>query len=205
MKNMLSRYYENFHRERDKQGTVLDSHRVAFIVNNVGTRNRVLDAGCRYGDLTRLFSEHNDVMGIDIDKHALEICGRAGNIQTSVQNLNCRLAFSDMAFDVVVMSEVLEHLPYPDITLSEIARVLRPGGRLIGSVPNATRLKNRLRFLFSGDVEEDRTHLFHYSQDKLRLLIAKHFTQIRIESVSGRLTALSPGLFGNFLLFLAIK
>jgi SAM-dependent methyltransferase len=205
MKNMLSRFYEDFHRERGKQGTVLDPHRVDFIVNNVGMRKRVLDVGCRYCDLTRLFSEHNYVTGIDIDEHALEVCGRIGNIQTSVQDLNGRLAFSDMAFDVVVMSEVLEHLPYPDITLSEIVRVLKPGGRLVGSVPNATRLKNRLRFLFSGDVDEDRTHLFHYSQNKLRQLLAKHFAQIRIESVSGRLAVLSPGLFGNFLLFLAIK
>src|SRR2546423_89000 len=45
------------------------------------------------------------------------------------------LPFGDGAFDVVCAFEVLEHIPDDDQALAEIARVLRPGGALVFSVP----------------------------------------------------------------------
>jgi len=56
------------------------------------------------------------------------------------------MPFPDEHFDVVVMSEVLEHLD-PDVfqtTLSEVRRVLRKGGRFIGTVPARERLEDSL-------------------------------------------------------------
>jgi 2-polyprenyl-6-hydroxyphenyl methylase/3-demethylubiquinone-9 3-methyltransferase len=53
---------------------------------------------------------------------------------------------ADDAFDVVVMTEVYEHLrDYPIRSLHETRRVLRPGGRLYFTTPNAAYLMNRLR------------------------------------------------------------
>ena len=46
-----------------------------------------------------------------------------------------RLSFQDQSFDVVTTNEVLEHVPDLDAAMSEMARVLRPGGRHIGTVP----------------------------------------------------------------------
>ena len=47
---------------------------------------------------------------------------------------NC-LPFEDASFDTVLCTEVLEHLPEPSVVLGEIARVLKPGGRLLATVP----------------------------------------------------------------------
>lgn len=47
----------------------------------------------------------------------------------------CALEFGDSTFDVIVSGDVLEHVPDLDAALSEAARVLRPGGRLIATFP----------------------------------------------------------------------
>lgn len=45
------------------------------------------------------------------------------------------LPFADEAFDTIILSDVLEHIPVPERLCSEIARILRPGGKLIMNVP----------------------------------------------------------------------
>jgi ubiquinone/menaquinone biosynthesis C-methylase UbiE len=62
-------------------------------------------------------------------------CAQAGYSQ--------RMPFPDKHFDVVVMSEVLEHLDdqVRNETLAEVHRVLRPGGRFMGTVPARERLE----------------------------------------------------------------
>jgi 2-polyprenyl-3-methyl-5-hydroxy-6-metoxy-1,4-benzoquinol methylase len=59
----------------------------------------------------------------------------------------------DASFDVAVMTEVLEHLrEYPARSLAEIHRILRPGGLLVLTTPNAAYLKNRLRLALGRSV-----------------------------------------------------
>lgn len=59
------------------------------------------------------------------------------------------LPFPSGHFQIVTFSEVLEHLPVERVNfvLSEIARVIRPGGVLLASSPNQASLENRLRLL----------------------------------------------------------
>jgi SAM-dependent methyltransferase len=45
------------------------------------------------------------------------------------------LSFSDQTFDLVLSSDVLEHMPWPYVAHAEIFRVLKPGGRHIFTVP----------------------------------------------------------------------
>jgi SAM-dependent methyltransferase len=64
--------------------------------------------------------------------------------------LNRPLLFEENSFEVVVMTEVIEHLPDHFTITAEVARVLRPGGRLIITSPNIHRLQSRLKFLLTG-------------------------------------------------------
>lgn len=60
---------------------------------------------------------------------------------------------ADNAFDAVVMTEVYEHLrDYPVRALSESLRVLKPGGHLYFTTPNAAYIMNRLRLLMGRSV-----------------------------------------------------
>lgn len=205
MNNLLSEYYRAFRRRRGKRGTVPVPERIDFIIKGVGSGNKVLDLGCRYGDLTAKYVDGNEVLGVDIDQEALELCSKRLGIETRVLNLNEALPFPDGSFDVVVMSEVLEHLPYPEITLSEVRRILGQTGRLVGSVPNGTRLKNRLRFLVLGKVDEDATHLQYFSASSLNSLLKKYFRRVEVRLVAGRFIRISKPFFANYILFIAEK
>jgi SAM-dependent methyltransferase len=203
--DQLSKFYETFHDERKKRGTVSSPERIDFVVREVGKGNAVIELGCRFGGLLKHFVTDNNVTGVDIDRKALEECARLYGVTTRVANLNEQLPFPNSQFDVVVLSEVLEHLPYPDITLAEAARICRPNGKLIGSVPNAVRLKNRLRFLSGGPVELDRTHLHHYSTDSLKRALEKYFDVVSTQAVSGKYVFLSANLFANYIIFSASR
>jgi len=101
------------------------------------TGNDILDAGCGEGitleKLTRLFPDQR-LLGIDTDAENLEICRRH---QLPVQEGSLyALPLADASFDTVLFSEVIEHLDRPGKALSEIYRVLRPGGRVIVIFPN---------------------------------------------------------------------
>ena len=199
---LLSDYYEKFQKERHKNGTVRISERLLFIKNEVGQQRRVIELGCRFGSIIELFYENNDVTGVDIDNNALEICRKKfPNISLLNCNLNSGLPFDDHSFDVVVITEVLEHLPYTDITLSEIQRILKPGGKIVGSVPNATRLRNRLRFLSKGIVEKDPTHLIHFSSRSLYKKLSLYFDNVEVHPIASRFLFLSKNMFANYLLF----
>lgn len=199
----LSDLYEGFHARRAKRGTVDVPVRLEFLRREVGTGRDVVELGCRDGSLLAHFLAGNRVTGCDIDRAALRKCAARHGIPTRLVNLNEPLPFAAAAFDVVVLSEVLEHLPYPTLTLGEVARILRPAGRLVGSVPNGARLRNRLRFLLTGQVETDPTHLHHFGPRTLDAALGEHFERVRVQAVAGRLAPLSPRLFANYLLFVA--
>ncbi len=202
--NLLSLFYESFHKERRKEGTVAIPERLAFIQNCVGTNKDVIELGCRYGDILSLVANGNRITGVDVDGDAISKCrSRLEGANLLIANLNDTLPFSSGCFDVVILTEVLEHLPYSEITLSEITRILRPGGILVGSVPNATRMRNRLRFLTTGIVELDRTHLKHFSKATLEVLLEKFFSTVETELVGGNLTGFGRDWFANYILFRA--
>ncbi|MGE5273403.1 MAG: class I SAM-dependent methyltransferase [Verrucomicrobiota bacterium] len=169
----------------------------------VGTGGRVLDIGCRFGALTRWYLDGNTLVGVDVDREALQEARSLG-IETVWADAAEVLPFDEESFDVVVLGELLEHLPLPGRTVADAWRVLRPGGRLVGSVPNAYRLKGRLAFLFGRPPEPDPTHLHLFSPDDLRRLLA-HFDQVQLRFVAGRLTPLHPRLFANDICFRARK
>jgi SAM-dependent methyltransferase len=90
------------------------------------------------------------------------------------------IRFPDQAFDVVTLWEVIEHLSDPMITLQEIRRILRPGGQLVLSTPDAGSLAARVsgrRWLGWRKVPE---HLYFFDRSNLdRLLTRAGFVPVR--------------------------
>lgn len=70
------------------------------------------------------------------------------------------LPYGDASFDMVVFTETLEHIPRsPHAILAEVARVMKPGGLLVFSVPNLASLSNRVKLLLGADILS--VDLFH--------------------------------------------
>ena len=61
-----------------------------------------------------------------------------------------KLPLEDKSYDMVIITEVLEHLLWPQSVLVELNRVLKDDGVLIGSVPNIVSLSYRIKWLFGG-------------------------------------------------------
>jgi SAM-dependent methyltransferase len=168
-----------------------------------GPGKRVLDLGCRSGALTRAYLEGNDVVGVDIDRAALEQAAKLG-ISTLWADVEGPLPFEDASFDVVVAGELLEHLRDPRSLVGETLRMLRPGGRFVGSVPNAFRAKNRLRFLLGRPPETDPTHLHMFRPDDVRAML-RDFRDVQLRFIAGRLIPLHARLFANVIVFTGLK
>lgn len=121
-------------------------------------RPRLLDAGCGIGDYAlRLARQGFSVTGIDFSETVLENARAylardpAGDRITLHRDTLLDLSFEDDEFDAILCWGVLMHIPDVDAATSELARALRPGGRLAISETNmrsieavALRLLRRL-------------------------------------------------------------
>lgn len=198
----LGERYEEHHREhRDEGDFVFVVDRIPLFQAAIGRGRRVLDVGCRSGALTKHFLDGNQVVGLDVDRAALAKAAELG-IETVLADAEDPLPFPDESFDAVVAGELLEHLRFPDAVVSEARRVLRPGGVLVGSVPNAFRLQSRLRFLRGLQPEDDPTHLHLLSPGDVRELL-RDFADVQLSYVDGRYRRLHPRLLARDLVFSA--
>lgn len=100
---------------------------------------RVLDCGCGMGFYLMAMQRLRTLrlVGLDSDAERLAWAEREGVDAELLHGDAQHLPFADGSFDKVLMSEVLEHLSDDRAALREVARVLRPGGVLAMSVPNA--------------------------------------------------------------------
>lgn len=197
---ILRSLYSDYHRNQERWGVISGgSTRGMLFKSWIGVGKKALDIGCRDGALTRFYQDNNTIIGADIDDHALKLCSARIGIPVVCLDMNRELPFKSGEFDVVVMGEVLEHTFLPQVVLEEVHRVLKDGGLLVGSVPNAYRLKNRLRFLLGRELQQDQMHLHFFRIERLRQLLSRYFNDVVIVPLFSRFLPFSPALFANIL------
>ena len=85
-----------------------------------------------------LAAHYKDVTALDIQEeyllHVNKLVVHHGNVNTLVDDITC-CGLPDNSFDVILCTEVVEHIPNSPDALSEMRRLLRPGGALILSTP----------------------------------------------------------------------
>jgi SAM-dependent methyltransferase len=105
----------------------------------------IVDLGCGDGATLAVAAKQNPehhVAGIDWSADALRQA-RARGLTVVRGTMETRLPVADDVADVVIMSELIEHLVDPDGAVAEVRRVLRPGGALLLSTPNLAAWYNR--------------------------------------------------------------
>lgn len=95
---------------------------------------RILDIGC---GSSRIIQSLPQAVGMDMQLRKLRWLRAPG--RQLVQASLMQLPFRDEAFDCVISSEVIEHIPRQEITLTDMVRVLRPAGTLILGTPDYGR------------------------------------------------------------------
>lgn len=187
-KKQVAEFYEDFQSRGKYDYFYGDENRKNLYIQLIGKGNKILEVGCRSGNLTQFYHEGNQVVGIDVDRNALIEFEKRLNLKSHWVDVDSEdLPFDQKSFDVVVFSEVMEHLRFPQKALAEISRVLMHQGRLIGSVPNAFRLRNRWKFLCGKPFESDPSHLRSYSNSTLKAELEEKFNEVKIHPVSGHL------------------
>jgi ubiquinone/menaquinone biosynthesis C-methylase UbiE len=98
--------------------------------------DRGLEIGCGTGEISRVLVGLAEALTVsDISEALARQAGERVGCAWTRQDA-CHLTLPDAAFDLVVSSECIEHTPNPRAALSEMARVLAPGGRLVVTSPN---------------------------------------------------------------------
>lgn len=141
---------------------------------------RILDYGSGTGGNASAYSSLGSVVGVEPDATAVRLASVRGGVRYCRAS-GTRLPFRTDTFDAVVASDVLEHIEDDRAAILEIARVLRPGGTAIISVPAHP-------WLYS---EHDAAlhHVRRYSKTALRQLLGHAGLRIR------RLTYWNAALF----------
>jgi SAM-dependent methyltransferase len=159
----------------------------------------IVDVGCGDGTAAVLAAQRNPghrMVGVDWSAGAL---GRARRLGLTVVRAGTDapgLPFAAGSADVVIMSELIEHLVDTDSALDEVFRVLRPGGSLLLSTPNLASWYNRglvalgvqpvfsevsLRGVYGRPGRQVAGHLRLFTRRALvALLAARGFTGIRV-------------------------
>jgi 2-polyprenyl-3-methyl-5-hydroxy-6-metoxy-1,4-benzoquinol methylase len=207
MSQVLRERYEKHHRDGKRYGFTFGSeNRVRFLERALEGTKTVLDLGCRDGTLTsRLTRDERFTIGLDIDFAALKSAAQERHLNVAQVNLWSGLPVRSNSVDAVVAGEFLEHCPDPWFIAKEVARVLVPEGIFVGSVPNATRLKNRLRVLGGAPLEIDRTHLHSFSASALRGCLLEAGFEVTLDFCESRFLRISPRLMANTIMFSAVR
>ena len=147
----------------------------------------VLEVGCGDATFTTELAKYSPfVTAIDISSGQIaENARRFPGITFRQHDVADPFPFADGAFEVIWCSEVLEHLFNPAYALREMHRILRPGGRLLVTVPYHGRFKNLLIALFKWDVHfvPSNPHIRFYTKRTLsRIADAAGFRSIRIKT-----------------------
>lgn len=162
------------HADRDARDVVLDELRAL-------TPSRVLEVGCGWGALAARIEQEVDctVVALDLSPRMVELARERG-VDAHVADLQ-EIPFADGGFDAVVAAWMLYHVPDLGRGLSEIARVLRPGGVLV-AVTNGSRDLHEVWDLVGRDLEpRGLTFRTENGEHHLR----RHFESVRRIDVVG--------------------
>jgi len=121
-------------------GLKCEADGLRFMTLETEKSGRLLDVGCGGGRfLKRMQKRGWQVVGTDFDLQAARKVSARYGIETHVGDLqHCNLPAS--SFDVITLSQTIEHLYTPIATLRECLRLMKPGGLLVMTTPNAASL-----------------------------------------------------------------
>lgn len=150
----------------------------------MGQNKQILDIGCHDGTISRLIAlNRNEVRGIDISETNVNSARKKGILAHKVDIEKDRLPFPKESFDVIVATEIIEHIYDTDKFLETIYSLLKKGGFLVLTTPNLATLGRRTMLLMGKnpliEVSCDKKtynvgHIRYFIKTTLLELLGKH-------------------------------
>lgn len=162
-------------------GTVVDA-RTAIVKAVAEARPAtVLEVGCGWGELARWIADEvgAGVVAVDLSPRMVELA-RANGVDAQVADVQS-LPFDDGSFDVVVAAWMLYHVPDRERAVSELARVLRPGGRLVAATNSVLHLHELRELVGSGP------STIAFSRESGLELLGRDFPRVERIDIDGEL------------------
>ncbi len=211
---MVNVFYENFHKKTFFQKKLISTKNFTYrdlldILNKyTKPKSKILDIGCGAGTIDFFLANRgNFVTGIDVSLKAINSCKKSSRIM----GLEDKLKFFQMnfpentpsgLFDLIIVSEVLEHIVSEEKSIISVKNSLQKNGVVIISVPSASSLLYKFGFLEKFDKKVG--HLRRYTTTSLSNLFKKNgFSIIEIKKTEGILRN-SLFVFQSFDLFIKI-
>jgi SAM-dependent methyltransferase len=142
---------------------------------------RILEVGCGWGELAEWVGRETgaEVVAIDLSPRMVELA-RERRVNAQVGDVQA-LPFADGEFDVAIAAWMLYHVPSLDRALAELARVLRPGGRLVVATNSRFHLLELRELVGSGP------STLKFSREDGEEHLRRHFHPVTREDIDGRL------------------
>ncbi len=163
----------------DVRAHTLPGRKAAFMVGRVADGSVVLDVGCGGGKMLRTINQRRHgvtLLGCDVEEpRAVD----GGFTFTLLDASSAMLPYDDSSVDVALLVDVLEHVDHPETTLSEIARILRPHGKLLAFIPiegESISWFSAFRAVFGQDLYvRTKGHINSFTHAELERMVAARF------------------------------
>lgn len=192
------RIYEKFHEHIKLQNKVITKENFTYkeiisVLNNILpllVRRKVLDIGCGSGSLTFYIAKQGfKVLGLDISQRAVKSCKSNARLLNLAKKTHFEVAnfpeeFPKGKFDLVICSEIIEHIKNDNECLLKIHNLLSKNGILIISAPSSNSLLYKVGLLkeFDKKVGHVRRYTIENLIDKLQ---NNSFRVLEIKKVEG--------------------
>jgi 2-polyprenyl-3-methyl-5-hydroxy-6-metoxy-1,4-benzoquinol methylase len=181
-------FYDKISEQVEDQGYNID--KIQFICSSVDSGLRVLDIGCNNGFIGEMLIKNgNEVYGVDIGRAKVHKAIARGLKARVVDIENNDLPYKANYFDIILLTDVIEHVFDTDMLINKIYRVLKHGGKLLITTPNVASLARRFMLLlgfnpfleystsFIDFVPSPVGHIRYYTHSDLRRQLERHHFQ----------------------------
>lgn len=196
-----------------------------IILDEIKNNSTILDIGCASGYMGEFLIKEKGcrVWGIEPDVNSAAKAKSGGYDIVINKGVEAGMDGIEAQFDYIIMADVLEHLVEPGKVLENAKMFLKPGGKILISLPNVAHYSIRLKLL-SGKWEMhdwgilDKTHLHFYALDSAKALLEgaglkieklrprgdleRWFRRIRLEKIGRKILFFCPKIFAIQFVFI---